>query len=815
MSLMRRFIRPLFWVVCSLTLATKIIEWITEAWFFEELGYGAVFYKSMLARTLLFVSGAAWCALLLWINWRHAGHVASLHRINPAQPLIPLSDKLAINRYRRLWGGALFALIVVLSGSYAATHWMVAWRALSFEPTAQIDPVFEHDIAFYLFQLPALNFVWTFIFGTLCLTLFSVALFYVYEDVWQTRTRISDISLAGTRHLAALGGAVLVWKALGYRLSAWNMITARGEPTGGFGYATLHFRLPLLVVLAVAALLAAFALWRMSRLKTSENNTVETGGRILLVWAIANVLIGTVTPLFYEALYVRPRRMVLEESLLEDRQTATRSAFALNNVLRWNVKAQRPEDFRQAASNIPLWPPEILQAYLQKNHRRGEHFVVGRPRFDRYQINGLWRAVWVAPREAISNGAGNGLIFCDASRISPDGQPVIYEAQRFPALRAQSPAIIFGTAQNELMPDNSPRAPGGPSGALVDVLQPYRRRESSAPYTLLSSEIPASGIVLNTFWRRVLLAWRFGDSRILQAKNQRLLWHRPVVQRCRQIAPFFIYGEPHPVLIKGRIQWLIPAHSVADSYPLAFAVSDSKINYLKASAVVVVDAYNGKTQIFALDENDWLLHSYRRLFPELFHDFSQMSEDLRDHLPFSSLQFAAQSDLWSRTLLPSVEDYLQGKSAKLTALIQPTPWNNKQTVTLSASPFLTGERILWLQLFSEEDQLPENSLSTPITGTLTGEMVKGQLQLYSWQAEAPVTLPQTPKNEPLTVNAALVNRELFIRGLRFSKQEPPRPFWFSNNAGFQSETSALLAAKYLPQYNTKTNKTGTLLAPGR
>ncbi|HEY0073512.1 MAG TPA: UPF0182 family protein, partial [Abditibacteriaceae bacterium] len=358
-------------------------------------------------------------------------------------------------------------------------------------------------------------------------------------------------------------------------------------------------------------------------------------------------------------------------------------------------------------------------------------------------------------------------------------------------------------------------APGGPSGALVDVLQPYRGRESSAPYTLLSSQIPASGIVLNTVWKRVLLVWRFGNSRILQAKDQRLLWHRPVVERCRQIAPFFIYGEPHPVLIKGRIQWLIPAHSVADSYPLAFAVSDSRINYLKASAVAIVDAYNGKTRFFALDENDWLLHSYRRLFPELFHDSSQMSDDLRAHLPLSSLQFAAQSDLWSRTLLPSIEDYFQGKSAKPTALSQPLPWNNQQTVTLGASPFLAGERILWLQLFSQEIQLAEGSLSTPITSALVGETFNGRLQLYSWQAKTPVTLPQTSKNEPLTVSAALIDSELLLRGLRFSKQEAPRPFWFSNKAGFQSETSALLAAKYLPQEDRKINKTGTLVAPGR
>src|SRR5687767_14549207 len=99
---MRRFIRPLLWLACSFTLATKIVEWITEAWFFEELGYAPVFQRIMLARSLLFGAGAAWCALVLWLNWRYALRVAASHQIVPTQRWIPLHDKHAIDRYRSL-----------------------------------------------------------------------------------------------------------------------------------------------------------------------------------------------------------------------------------------------------------------------------------------------------------------------------------------------------------------------------------------------------------------------------------------------------------------------------------------------------------------------------------------------------------------------------------------------------------------------------------------------------------------------------------------------------------------------------------------
>lgn len=809
---MRRLLRPFFWFLLSFSLATKVVEWSTEAWFFQQLGYTSVFQKSMLARSALFVGGAAWCACLLWLNLQQAARVIAQQKIEPVQRLIPLEDKRAIDRYKNLWVGVLFFLIIILSGSYAATHWMVAWRALSFEPTGQSDPVLGRNIAFYLFQLPALNFIWTYVWGTLWLTLLVVALFYIYEDIWQTRARLSTISLAATRHLTILSIALLVWKALGYRLSAWNMITARGEPLGGFGYTALHFRLPLLVILATGATLTAWALWRGIRLNTTDKGASEAMRRVLLIWAGANLCIGTGSPLFFEVLYVRPRRQALEEPLFKERQRATRQAFALNNVLPWDARPEKVSTFTQVVSTIPLWTPELVQAYLQKHHRRGEGFVIGTPRFDCYQINGLWRAVWVAPREAFSNRFGCDLIFCDASRISPDGQPVVYEARFFPALRAQQPTIIFGTGQNELRPDNARQATGG----LVDVLRPYREGENAAPYMLLPSPNFESGIALNTLWRRALLAWRFGDSQILQANNQRLLWHRSVIERCQQIAPFLIYGEPHPVLHEGRIQWLIPAHTVADSYPLAFAVSNSKINYLRASVMAWVDAYNGVVQFVALDESDRLLQAYRCLFPELFHDFSQMPGNLRAHIPLSLLQFTAQSDLWARTILPSPEDYFQGKPAKPTALRQPVPWNNIQTVTLAASPsLLPNGQIRWLKLFSQEDQVPEKSLSTPVTGALAGGMVNGHAQLHSWQAKTSVILPQLSRNEPLTVNVALDGNELLWHGLRFPKQQTPQPFWFTSKAGLQTSSVALLAAKHSSPEEQKTNKIGTPPVPGR
>ncbi len=784
---MRRFLRSFLWLVCAFVLATKVVEWTTEAWFFEELGYFPVFRRLMLMRGALFGSGTAFSALLLWLNLRHAKRVVAWQRIIPAQRLIPLHDKRILNRFRRFWASAALLFLVILSGSYAAVHDLVVWHTLAFENTGIIDPIFGRDLAFYLFQLPALNFLWTFVFILLWMNLLLVALIYAYEDVWQTRGRISTISPEGTRHLSTLVAALLLWKALGYRLSAWNMITARGEPLGGLDYTALHFRLPIFVPLAVFAVLAALALWRASRLKANETRAAR---RVLLFWAGANLFLGTLVPLSIENIYVKPRRDIFAPTLLEQRREATRTAFSIHNVREADFRA----DWNDLESNVPLWTPEFLKTYFNRTQRRGDDFIIGSAHFDRYQIDGAPRTVFVAPREATGNGIGNDLIFCDATKISLDGQPLIYDAAHFPEVRAGHPEIVFGSGQTELPPDFLSRG----RNAIPDFWQRQAVSAEPTPYSLISSEKYQFGLNLKPFWRRFLLSWRFFDKRLLGAQNQKLIWHRQVVERCKQIAPYFVYGEPRPALLQGRIVWLIAAHSVADSYPLAFASQNSKINYLRTGAVAVVDAYDGGVQFFALDESDCLLQAHRRLFPEIFQDFSLMPTDLRAHLALSPLQFAAQSDLWARVLAPSPDEILQKKPLVPTSLRQAVPWNNTQTVAQAATPFFAAHNLHWIQLFSEETQFSdEKSLSTPVNAALVGEMTNGQPQLRFWRAKNAISLPQIPEKGLFSFNSVLIGDELLMRGVQIPfLNRPLYAFWFSGKSGFQQDLTALIAAKW-------------------
>ena len=88
---------------------------------------------------------------------------------------------------------------------------------------------------------------------------------------------------------------------------------------------------------------------------------------------------------------------------------------------------------------------------------------------------------------------------------------------------------------------------------------------------------------------------------------------------------------------QGRIVWIVDGYTTSNSYPnservnLNSVTSDAQttvggtvvaqpqddINYIRNSVKAVVDAYDGTVQLFAWDENDPVLQTWRKAFPDV------------------------------------------------------------------------------------------------------------------------------------------------------------------------------------------------------
>ena len=89
---------------------------------------------------------------------------------------------------------------------------------------------------------------------------------------------------------------------------------------------------------------------------------------------------------------------------------------------------------------------------------------------------------------------------------------------------------------------------------------------------------------------------------------------RDVRERVRALAPFLDFdADPYPVVVDGRIKWIIDAYTTTEPLPVRAAGAwstastdsdlDHRFNYVRNSVKAVVDAYDGTVTFYVIDDD--------------------------------------------------------------------------------------------------------------------------------------------------------------------------------------------------------------------
>jgi uncharacterized membrane protein (UPF0182 family) len=132
--------------------------------------------------------------------------------------------------------------------------------------------------------------------------------------------------------------------------------------------------------------------------------------------------------------------------------------------------------------------------------------------------------------------------------------------------------------------------------------------------------------------------------------QSRLLMRRNVRERVTALAPLLTYDlDPYIVVgDDGRLSWIMDGFTTSDTYPYSthYPLNDSQINYMRNSVKVVIDAYDGTTTFYVFDAQDPIIAAYRRMFPSLFKDASEMPAALRRHVRYPELLLKVQASVY-------------------------------------------------------------------------------------------------------------------------------------------------------------------------
>ena len=631
----------------------------TDALWYAGVGYGGVYWTRLATtaavRLVVGGLGAAFVALNLWFVARQVGPVQLRRRygnLEIAEQVPRRYITLGILAVAVLAGWWLSG--IPFDGGGALT--ILAW--LRHVPWGATDPLFGHDLSFYVFELPAFDRLADFALLLLLWTLLLVLLGYILAGGVRVRDGRLEVESTPRLHFVVLATGLVLLVGIRYWLGRYGLLIEGSGVRYPLGYTDVHARLPARNAMAFLSVVTAGALlygaWRRSWLPAS----ISTGALVL-----GAVLAGFLYPALVQKFQVEPNQFAKESTYIRWNIDFTRRAFDLHRIERrrfpYRAGTIPPwEELEPFVAALPLWDLEPLRAvYNQTQSILGYYHFPGVD-YDRYGPPGGTRTqVAIAVREFNGRGlppaaqtwqtlrlnptyiAGTGAVVTPTSLISDRGEPVLWlgdlnpvvrDPAAPPALELAHPSVFIG----ETMPGYVVLIPGR-DGALTGVP---------------GQDFP-EGILLRPLPRLLAFAWRFRELNLLFSgeltPDSRILFRRSLGERIRAIAPFIVWDpDPYPVIHRGRIVWMVDGYTTSASFPLARSVNVPGIGttrYLRNSVKATVDALTGDVALYAADEADPILATYRRIFPGLFRPLHEMDPDLRAHLRYPVLFLRAQA----------------------------------------------------------------------------------------------------------------------------------------------------------------------------
>ena len=685
-----RVLLPTIIVLAVIVIGFVLFTGFYTDWlWFDSVEASSVYSTTLITRAVLFATFGLTMALVIagtmWLAYRFRPVVTSL-----------TPEQAALERYRSaLYPYRVGAIIVIptlvglLAGLTASGEWatFLRWRhATDFGIT---DPQFGLDIGFYTFTYPFLRFALGFALAVVIVSLLAaVAVHYLYGGL-RLQPKGDRVSVAAQVHLSGLVAVLLLLKAAAYWLDRFGLAVKSESLVQGFTglkYVDANAVLPSLTILTFVALLVA-ALFIVNM--AVRNWVIPLIGLGLLV--LTSVLIGGVYPAIVQQFQVRPSELVREQPFIADNIGATRDAYGISSV--------DPQDYPGSVSppteqvieenagtldNIRLLDPALVSTtYNQLQQIRAYYSFAGTLDVDRYSLEGGQRGAVVALREVDIEGIpanqrnwandhavythGFGFVAAYDNTALSNGNPDFFESDIPPEglLGITQPRIYFG----ELSPTFS--IVGAPEGsAPIELDYPDDASSSGQVNNTYSG---SGGSPIGSLFQRLVFATKFQDTNILLTdlinEESRILWDRDPLTRVGKVAPWLTLDQdPYPVVVDGRIVWMVDGYTTSNEYPfssrisLSEATSDSitvrtgssavaprdQLNYMRNAVKAVVDAYEGTVTLYAWDEADPVLQTWMKVYPGIVKPRAEMPAEIEAHVRYPQDLFKVQRIVLSR-----------------------------------------------------------------------------------------------------------------------------------------------------------------------
>ncbi|KAB2880314.1 UPF0182 family protein [bacterium] len=647
-------------------VATNATGFYTELLWFRSLGYENPFWTMYTSEYLLGFVYFAVFWIIIGSNILIASRVKSVV-VKPGGEVFQQQLQFFAKPAKLIFFGLLLFVSYIMAAA-PATKWMRVLQYFNSESFGELDSVFQKDIGFYVYELPFYQSIINWLFGVLVVTIIATAAVHVYKRAVNFTPQGVSLGQFTRRHIMVLIGLILFLYAFDYHYSQYDILYKDNGIVVGAGYTDVNAALTGYMLMQVIALVGACGAF-ISAFKGTWRWLI---GSVILQFGAAFLLLN-IYPSLIQRFVVKPNELEKEKPYIEENIKQTRRAYELDKITEKDFKydlALTSSDIKAnnaTIKNVTLWDYRPLRDSYSQLQEIRPYYNFYDVDIDRYFVNGEYRQVMLSARElnlqkigsdnwinkTFIYTHGHGIVMSPVNVVTTEGQPEFFikniPPEKSVDITLDRPEIYFGELQ----------------GIDDYIVVKTSKEEFDFPlgeknqHTFYKED---AGVGIGSFARKAMFAIRFGKFNFLLndyiQPESKIIYYRNINDRIKKLIPYIkLDKDPYMVAENGRLYWIYDGFTTTNQYPYAkmsYEKSSSPFgagityNYIRNSVKVVIDAYNGSTQIYSFNsETDPLIRVYAKIFPGVFKPIQDMPEYLRKHLRYPQDLFDIQAKLFT------------------------------------------------------------------------------------------------------------------------------------------------------------------------
>ena len=429
----------------------------------------------------------------------------------------------------------------------------------------------------------------------------------------------------------------------------------KGAYLTGAGFLDVNIKLWIYRIISIVIIIAVYNFIR--GIKKEESKKILFS--IILIPAA--LIIVFIVNIAIDSIFLRGNDIDREKEYILQNIRATEEAYNINVENKeiakgTDITSEKIKKDSELIEKLPMVTPDVVKETLENNTDNKEKkslYKYGNPNlvknenaYDYLTTREMDDKDKTLTNKIYKYTHGNFGILTSSSKVNKNGYLLNvsekFEGQELNGTKIKEPRLYYGENTN--------------SNAIVNAKDIKEYDYPTSTLTNKENNYNGKGGIKLSLLERIALAVTKGSTELIFnnniVENTKVLLNRQIIERAKKILPNIRYDKDPYLVTKddGGLAWVIDGYTVTSRYPYSQKVSieadkggKERINFIRNSVKVVIDAYNGTVDFYVTDTTDPFISTIMKTYPTLFKNYNELSENIKKQMRYPQYLFDIQA----------------------------------------------------------------------------------------------------------------------------------------------------------------------------